>query len=103
MNALHGYTPAEDGLTNKQFHDQIRLHMAEARQMRAEAMAGAARRLGGRVAGSVAFLTQPLGQWRARRRHQRLIRDELSAYSDHELDDIGVRRTDVPTIARKAA
>lgn len=33
-------------------------------------------------------------------RERARVREELMAYSDHELDDLGVRRTDIPVIAR---
>ena len=36
------------------------------------------------------------------RPEQRRIRRELAAYSDAELDDIGIRRSDIPAIARSA-
>jgi len=96
MNALHGYTPAEDGLTNEQFHDQVRRHMVEAKQLRAQAMHDAAR-------GSIAFLIQPLQRWLSQRRRQRMVHDELASYSDPELADTGIHRADIPAVARKAA
>jgi uncharacterized protein YjiS (DUF1127 family) len=37
-----------------------------------------------------------------RRRRQLRIRRELMAYSDRELEEIGLRRIDIPTIARAA-
>jgi uncharacterized protein YjiS (DUF1127 family) len=37
----------------------------------------------------------------AERREQRRIYRELDAYSDRELDEIGVRRADIPVIARE--
>jgi uncharacterized protein YjiS (DUF1127 family) len=37
--------------------------------------------------------------WEARREQRRVYR-ELDAYTDRELDEIGVRRADVPLIAR---
>ena len=37
-----------------------------------------------------------------KRRKQLRIHRELMAYSDRELEEIGVRRTDIPTIARAA-
>ncbi|HEX6142510.1 MAG TPA: hypothetical protein VFZ01_07325 [Geminicoccaceae bacterium] len=103
MTALHGYTPAEDGLTNEQFHDQIRRHMTEARQLRAQAMADGARRLGGTVARMLSPLIRPLERSLSRRRRQRMVHDELTAYSDPELADTGIHRADIPEVARKAA
>jgi uncharacterized protein YjiS (DUF1127 family) len=34
------------------------------------------------------------------RRERRRIYKELMAYRDHELDDLGIRRSDIPAIAR---
>jgi uncharacterized protein YjiS (DUF1127 family) len=38
--------------------------------------------------------------WEARREHRRVYR-ELDAYTDRELEEIGVRRADIPVIARE--
>lgn len=40
---------------------------------------------------------------RRERRHWRRVRRELMAYDDRELDEIGIRRADIPVIARGRA
>jgi uncharacterized protein YjiS (DUF1127 family) len=40
---------------------------------------------------------------RAERRELRRIRRELAAYDDRDLDDLGIRRSDIPALARSAA
>jgi uncharacterized protein YjiS (DUF1127 family) len=39
----------------------------------------------------------------AARRERRRISDELMAYSDHDLDDLGIRRSEIPALARRVA
>lgn len=41
-----------------------------------------------------------LRAWRRERRHWRRVRRELMAYRDRELDDLGIRRSDIPAVAR---
>ena len=45
--------------------------------------------------------TRPFGCGVGARREQRQIYRELDAYTDRELDEIGVRRADIPVIARE--
>lgn len=39
----------------------------------------------------------------SRQRRKQLIHQQLSAYSDRELDDMGIRRDDIARIAARAA
>jgi uncharacterized protein YjiS (DUF1127 family) len=42
-----------------------------------------------------------LEEMREERRELRRIRRELASYSDHELDDLGIRRGDIPALAKR--
>jgi uncharacterized protein YjiS (DUF1127 family) len=53
----------------------------------------------GWAAGVLAWLAEA----RAERRELRRIRRELASYDDRELDELGVRRRDIPALARSAA
>ena len=44
-------------------------------------------------------ISSAVGQWR----RYRDIVAELEAYSDRELDDIGIMRADIPRVAEEAA
>jgi uncharacterized protein YjiS (DUF1127 family) len=50
--------------------------------------------------GRWAWMRERLDATRQAARQQRQLYRELMAYRDHELDDLGIRRTDIPTIAR---
>jgi uncharacterized protein YjiS (DUF1127 family) len=47
-------------------------------------------------------LIASIGRMHQRRREQLRVYRELMAYSDQELDEIGLRRRDIPAIARTA-
>jgi uncharacterized protein YjiS (DUF1127 family) len=47
-------------------------------------------------------LVASIGRMHRRRREQLRVYRELMAYSDHELEEIGLRRADIPAIARTA-
>ena len=44
-----------------------------------------------------------LEQIREDRRELRQIRRELASYSDHDLDDLGIRRGDIPALLKRGA
>ena len=44
-----------------------------------------------------------LARFLRRRRTYRTVLRELSSFSDHELQDIGIERVDIPAIARHVA
>jgi uncharacterized protein YjiS (DUF1127 family) len=50
--------------------------------------------------GRWAWMRGRLDAMRKAGRQQRQVYRELMAYRDHELDDLGIRRVDIPTIAR---
>src|SRR5918996_1164134 len=69
--------------------------IARARQQRAEATAAM---IGAAFRGMARALRPPLAQvvrWERRRLYR-----ELDAYNDRELEEIGLRRADIPVIAR---
>jgi uncharacterized protein YjiS (DUF1127 family) len=47
-------------------------------------------------------LVASIRRWQHSRRERRRVERELAAYSDRELEEIGVRRGDIPAIARAA-
>ena len=51
----------------------------------------------------VAGMVRPIGTYLRDLASQRKIRRELSAYRDDELTEIGIRRVDIPAIARGGA
>jgi uncharacterized protein YjiS (DUF1127 family) len=53
----------------------------------------------GWAAGLLAWLEEA----RAERRELARIRRELASYDDRDLDDLGIRRSDIPALARSAA
>jgi uncharacterized protein YjiS (DUF1127 family) len=75
---------------------EIDQRMLRARQMRAEVVAGM---LVAAVHGTARLGRAALAAL-ARWRRQRAVRRELAAYPDRELDELGVRRSDVPAIAK---
>ena len=44
-----------------------------------------------------------LEEVREERRELRRIRRELASYSDHDLDDLGIRRSDIPALLKDGA
>lgn len=114
MKRTHMHPKPDTGLTFvAPSSEELSRLVSDAKQMQAEVtrdlIVAGWRRLANGADGAMRALGRHrhnlrghLQQSRAERRTQVRVRRELMVYSDHELDELGIKRRDIPDIARAA-